>query len=385
MNKASDIQLSQQSFISLHVQLHNQLRQLILSGHWPSGSRIPSENELTTYLKISRSTVRLGLQRAEIEGLIERTAGRGTFVAYLPRREHEIKLIAFVTHGFDTETHLLMLKGAESKLKSDGYQVILSHIQNQDEEFAVLERLSSDYYSGVLLWPHANASRIEQENISKYRDVPVPMVLMDRQIAGLNCDCVTSDNYGGALALMRHLHELGHERIVFLTHHEMHLLTAQERFRGYCDAMHEAGLVATQPWVIGQPGSEISANDAFRSAMSISSPELQQIRQYWENADPRPTAIFALNDYLAVLALRAVKLLGLHVPDTVSITGFDDIDLAAQLEVPLTTVAQDMFEIGKEAAARLLQRLKGYDGPASCEIIPTELCIRSSTSVPVRV
>src|SRR5262245_38773704 len=110
MNKVSDIVLSTDSVISLHAQLHSQLRHLILSGRWKAGSRIPSENELTTHLNVSRSTVRLALQKAEIEGLIERTAGRGTFVAYTPENR-ENRLIAFVTYGFDAESHLLLLKG----------------------------------------------------------------------------------------------------------------------------------------------------------------------------------------------------------------------------------------------------------------------------------
>jgi LacI family transcriptional regulator len=103
------------------------------------------------------------------------------------------------------------------------------------------------------------------------------------------------------------------------------------------------------------------------------------------NAQPRPTAIFAVNDYLAVLATRAMKQLELRVPDVVSIAGFDDTDLAAHLEVPLTTVAQDPFTIGKRAAQRLIDRIEGDSGDPIMEIIPTELRIRSSTSIPVHV
>jgi GntR family transcriptional regulator, arabinose operon transcriptional repressor len=385
MNKVSDIVLLHNSVISLHVQLHNQLRQLILSGRWKRGSRIPSESELTAYLKVSRSTVRLGLQAAEIEGLIERTAGRGTFVAYLPSKEHENRLVAFVTYGFDTESHLMMLKGAENELKAHGYQVILSNVQTHHEELNILQRLKAEYVAGVLLWPYAEASRPQPPSAFSYQQIRLPMVLMDRQIYGIECDCVTSDNYGGGRALMEHFISLGHQNIVFLTHHETELLTVVERYRAYRDVMREAGLTAVEPWYIGQPGHEIGAGDTFRSSHDLNSPELQQIKEYLFTAQPRPTAIFALNDYLAVLATRTLKLLGMRVPDSMSIGGFDDIDLAAHLEVPLTTVAQDMFLIGKHAAQVLLGRLGGYTGPSECAIIPTELRIRSSTAVPLRV
>jgi len=385
MNKANDIFLSHDSVISLHVQLHSQLRQLILSGQWQSGSRIPSESELTAYLKVSRSTVRLALQTAEIEGLIERTAGRGTFVAYLSSKERENRLIAFVTYGFDTESHLLMLKGAENELKANGYQVILSYVQSHQEELDILQRLQSGYVAGVLLWPYAEASRPQPPNAFSYRQIRLPMVLMDRQIYGLECDLVTSDNYGGGRALMEHFVSLGHRNIVFLTHYETELVTVEERYRAYCDVMQAAGLTPARPWYIGQRGHEIGATDAFRSSHDFNSPELQQIKDYLLTAEPRPTAIFALNDYLAVLAARTMKLLDLRIPEALSIAGFDDIDLAAHLEVPLTTVAQDMFVIGKRAAQLLLERLGGQGGPPKCEIIPTELRVRSSTAVPVVV
>ena len=121
------------------------------------------------------------------------------------------------------------------------------------------------------------------------------------------------------------------------------------------------------------------------SSIDTKSAELQQIKDYILNAQPRPTAIFALNDYIAVLAMRAMKLLNLQVPDSISIAGFDDIDLAMHLEVPLTTVAQDPFVIGKRAAQLLIKRLQGFSGPANCEIIPTQLRIRSSTATPILV
>ena len=384
MDKLKDIVLDPNSVISLHSQLHSQLRQLILSGRWQKGSLIPSESQLATYLKVSRSTVRLALQKAEIEGLIERIAGRGTFVSYVPK-EHENRLIAFITYGFDAEFHMLMLKGAEQAVKAHGYQVILSNLQTQEEELDTLQRLTSEYVAGVLLRPNTDASRAESENSSRYHQIRLPMVLMDRQIYGMDCDFVTSDNYGGTKEMMRHLIRLGHEQIVFLSHFEMELVTVKERYRAYCDAMHEAGLEPLEPWQVSKPGQEILASDVVRTSMNANSLEIQQIKNYLLNAQPRPTAIFALNDYLAVITMLALKLLNLNVPEDISIAGFDDVDLAAHVETPLTTVAQDFFEIGKRSAQLLLQRLNGDAEPAHCEIIPTELRVRNSTSVPIRV
>jgi GntR family transcriptional regulator, arabinose operon transcriptional repressor len=385
MNKISDILLYHDSFVSLHVQLHNQLRELIVSGRWHAGTRIPSENQLTHELNISRSTVRIALQRAELEGLVERIPGKGTFVAQLSHKERQSRLIAFVTCGFDSETHLLLLNGAEDEVKTNGHHIIFSNAQNRQEEIEILKRFQEEGVAGLLLWPHASASRVQQENARHFHQLNVPMVLMDREIYRFECDCVTSDNYGGATALMQHLIELGHRHIVFLSHHETDLLTVRERYRAYCDVLSQHNLPILDRWLIGEPEKEIGASYTLRSSVDVNSPELQQIRNHMITADPRPTAIFALNDYLAVLATQAVRSLGLTIPDAMSIAGFDDIDMAAHLQTPLTTIAQDPFTIGKRAAHLLIERMEGFAGPARCEIIPTQLRIRSSTAVPVTV
>src|SRR5258708_7978345 len=84
MNKVVDIVISHNSIVSLHLQLHNQLRQQILSGRWLHGSRIPSETQFAEHLKLSRSTIRLALPLAYIDGLIQRTATRSPFLTPPP-------------------------------------------------------------------------------------------------------------------------------------------------------------------------------------------------------------------------------------------------------------------------------------------------------------
>src|SRR6185369_2339126 len=97
MRKRNEISIAQNSPIPLHMQLLNQLRHLILSGQWTPGSRLPSETELQYQLKISRSTIRQALNNVEAEGLIERVAGRGTFVAALPTNNNSSYFIGYVT------------------------------------------------------------------------------------------------------------------------------------------------------------------------------------------------------------------------------------------------------------------------------------------------
>jgi DNA-binding LacI/PurR family transcriptional regulator len=383
MNKVSDVSLAHDSFVSLHAQLHNQLRQLILSGRWASGTRIPSESQLTSHLNISRSTVRLALQQAEIEGLIERLPGKGTFVAHQTDKDTPSKLVGFVTCEFDSESHLLLLNGAEDAMKSRDYRVVFSNARSYEEEIFTLRRLKEEGVAGILLWPNLDYSTSQHPNISDYREINLPVIFMDRRIDGFECDYVTSDNYGGAFAMIQHLIDCGHQNIAFVSHGNTELVTVRERYRGFQDAMYGANLTPCEPWVVGQEGREMSTSEMLRASTDSKSREFQQFKHLMTDAPQPPTAIFALNDALAILAMQVMKALGINVPHEVSIAGFDDIDVAVHLEVPLTTVAQDRFSIGKHAAHLLMQRLEGDTGPARSEVIPTQLRIRSSTAVSV--
>src|SRR5258708_3927757 len=235
----------------------------------------------------------------------------------------------------------------------------------------------------IMMWPNALNSR--QQNTLDFQEVHLPVVLMDRNIHGFDCDFVTSDNYGGAHALMQHLIELGHRHVIFLCHHELELSSVGDRYRAYRDVLQETGQPPLEPWLISQPGKEPSARELLQSSIDSLSSDIQTLKNYMYSVRPVPTALFAVNDYVAVLAVRAMKALGLRVPNAVSIAGFDGTDLAMQLEVPLTTVAQDPFTIGKRAAELMINRIEGNSGTTHHEIITTQLQIRSSTSVPVRV
>ena len=381
--KVNDIQLQHDSFVSLHVQLHNQLRQLIVSGHWTKGTLIPSEIQLTKHLKISRSTVRLALQQIELEGLIERRPGKGTFIIYQPDRDRQKQLIAFVTNDFNNAEAVNLLNGAEDQIRSAGYRVTFNNVQNSTEEMELLKRFQQEDVAGVLIWPNSDHTDDPQQHVKDYQALDLPIVFLDRNIAGVEYDCVTSDNYGGASVLMQHLVELGHKQIVFLSHPKMDILPVMERYRAYQDVMWQAGLSPQAPWLIGV--KEIKRNQALLASTDHNTLEFQQIKEYLVNTPQRPTAIFALNDYVAILAMRVVKYLNMKMPEDTSIVGFDDVDLAAHLETPLTTMAQDTFCIGKRAAQLLIDRLDGYTRGSSCEYIPTQLRVRSSTSVNVLV
>ncbi len=371
-----------ESAVPLHVQLLDQIRHLILSGEWAPASRLPSEAELGRRLAISRGTIRQALQNAEIEGLIERVPSKGTFVAQMPIREAPLRLIGYITSDFLSDHQRQLLRGAEYLARSRGYSILFNtSSQDLSTENRLLDQMVAEQVSGLLIWPiHEDAPSRRLYELGVRCDPP--MVLMDRSVPGLICDQVASDNYAGAYAATEHLIRLGHRRIVFLTRPLLELSSVADRLSGYRDALEEAGCSVPEPWCIepsSEEGAERYALNQYSSAGT--SAEIAEIAVRLQQPQP-PTAIFAMNDLTALLALKAAHLVGLDVPSALSLVGFDDMDFLTSLPLPLSSVAQDTFALGRRAAELLIERIEDYEGPPRTELLPTRLMIRATTAPP---
>lgn len=173
-------------------------------------------------------------------------------------------------------------------------------------------------------------------------------------------DTVLCDNAGGAATGVAHLIAHGHRRIAFLGDQPA-IFTAQERLRGYREALEAAGLPYDPSLVsMGVPEqSRVSA--AVADALALGDP---------------PTALFTGNGQLTVAALRA-----LPTPRP-AIVGFDDFELADLLDPAITVVAQDPVGLGRTAAELLFRRLTGENGPIEHIQLPTHLIPRGSGERP---
>ena len=381
--KLDKIRLDHNSYISLHVQLHNQLRRLIVSGRWRFGERIPTEMQLARHLDISRTTVRIATQRLEVEGLIKRTAGRGTFVIFQPQDHSTNRAIGYLTCSFHNEIHTNILSSAQTELRSAGYQVIFSNSRDRDDEARILQQLLDDEVGGLMLWANAEPSEETVAILSEYERREIPLVFVDRPIEGIRADYVASDNFGGSYELVCYLIQLGHRHIVQLMPNFDDLLPVNERRRGYVTALEEQGMLAYAPWKISPPHRhEFHETDIYSLVGAQSRQIIQQLERLTDAAGPMPTAIVCVNDILAIITMNALHNMGYAVPDDVSVVGFDDICMASYIGVPLTTSAQDAYELGKVASQMLLGRLGGGDMDPRSYSVPTQLRIRSSTAAP---
>ena len=382
--KLDKIRLDHNSYISLHVQLHNQLRRLIVSGRWQYGERIPTETRLSRHLDISRTTVRIALQRLEVEGLIKRTAGRGTFVVYQPQDHAANRSIGYLTCSFHNEIHTGILSSAQTELRSAGYQVIFSNSRDRDDEARILRQFLDDEVAGLMLWANAKPTKESVSTLGEFERREIPVVFMDRPIEGIPADYVSSDNFGGSYDMVGYLIELGHRHIVQLMPNIDDLHPVNERMRGYNTALEEHGMFVHEPWKISPPERhEFHETDIYSLVGSQSQQVVRQVESFTDGEDPMPTALVCINDILAIIAISALGNMGFSVPDDVSVVGFDDISMASHIGVPLTTASQDAYEMGKVASQMLLERLGGANMAPRCYTVPTHLRVRSSSAAPL--
>jgi LacI family transcriptional regulator len=176
---------------------------------------------------------------------------------------------------------------------------------------------------------------------------------------------VGDDRLGGYLAT-RHLLDLGHRRIGLIAGPD-HASSARGRVEGYRQAMAEADVDVAPSWVVESTFGIDSGADAARVLMSL---------------DPRPTAVFAVNDNTAIGALSAFEHFGLSVPEDVSLVGYNDIPIVSRLPTPLTTVRVPFDQIAGAALELLISGPRG-DHDRVRVAPPTLIPRRSTASAPV--
>ncbi len=212
----------------------------------------------------------------------------------------------------------------------------------------------------------------EHPEVEQIRGAGLPMVLVDSDALPEHSSVMVDDE-GGAAAAAEHLLGLGHRDVLVvaveppdgrIAGHDPGSVTAR-RLGGYRAAFAAAGVPLPDDRIVDGPASIEGGAAAFHSA--------------WRRGS-RPTAVLAMSDAMAIGVMAAARELGLRVPGDVSVVGFDDIDLAAHVDPPLTTVHQPVRRKGEEAARLLLAEVEKRDGiRPEHRLLETHLAVRAST------
>ena len=210
----------------------------------------------------------------------------------------------------------------------------------------------------------------DHPEIEDIRRAGLPLVLVDSQALPEH-GSVEVDDVGGAREAATYLAQLGHREVLVLGVEppspggaDPDGVTAR-RLHGYREGFGAVGVELAESTMIAGPATIDGGAAAIREA--------------WKTGR-RPTAILAMSDAIAIGAMQALRQLGLHVPDDVSVVGFDDIDLASHVDPPLTTVHQPIDRKGEEAVRALLAVIEGAGAvPVEHRRLDTRLVVRVST------
>ena len=256
------------------------------------------------------------------------------------------------------------VKGAEAIARTRDYSLALYNTDESESiESRILERLRGRV-DGVVMAPSVESDSAPL----RLREHGVPVVFIDREIAGPTLfDTVLVDNQGGTAQAVNHLLDLGHRRLGIIRG-PVASTPARLRYESFRDTLAERGLDPAEAAIEDADFREEGGYQAMLRLLSHSQP---------------PTGVFVSNNEMTVGAVRAVRELGVSMPEELSLVGFDDHVVAALMTPALTVVNRPSEEQGAIAMRLLLHRLSGTaEDQARRIVLATNLVVRGSTCPP---
>jgi LacI family transcriptional regulator len=308
--------------------------------------------------------------RARILQVVERVGyvPHGGARSLITRQTRTVGVLLPDLHG---EFFSELIRGVDLAARRRGYHLLVSGSHSDRSEIrAVLRALRGRVDGLVVMSPDIDAP-ILRENLPA--DLPVVLVGGGDGSGAATADTpvydvLEIDNRAGASSMVRHLAALGHRRIAFIAgppgNHD-----AQVRLAAYRETLGGVGAEAASDLVLAGDFTQESGYQTGRRLLGLR---------------PRPTAVFAANDAMAIGCLAALREAGVRVPAEVALAGFDDVPIARYLSPPLTTVRVGISELGATALDRLLLALAGERPTGGVEILPTALVVRGSCGAAVQ-
>lgn len=348
----------------MYQKIRERLERDIASGHYASGQKFPSEAALVQRFGASRITVGRAVRDLQERGLLDRVAGSGTYVRGPAAREKEGLLFGLVIPSLgETEIFEPICQGIAGSPEAHGHGLLWAHAQSaesREEQALELARYCTERsVSGVFFAPlefSAGSAEVNARVIKMMHAAGIAVVLLDRRPedsdARRACDLVGIDNHRAGYLAAEHLVRLGARRVGFVRL-EGHASTVKARVRGYQDALADGG---AEGQVFTMRAGHMEWNPRTREC----------------------DGFVCANDRVAGMWMQALLHHGVRIPQEVRITGIDDVNYAALLPVPLTTVHQPCREIGEAALRVMLERIERPRMAARDVLLDCTLVVRES-------
>lgn len=358
----------------LYRQLADIIAKQINEGKYKPGERLPSMDTIAAKYAVNKVTVRRAFSELINRGLIYSVPAQGTYVAERrspverTHKEGRLLTIGLVSHvmvpGNTGLYHMEIIEGIRSELSRMNGSLVILPVRYVEPQIKILNMVLQSNLDGAIYLggfdPTALTTMIEQGP---------PAALLDFQLRGLQVDTVIVDNRAGGYQAMEHLISIGHRSFAVVTG-ETDRPVSQERLSGVYEALDHFGIPHSQLIVVPGDFQREGGYEAMRKILKM---------------DPRPTAVFFMNDEMAAGGIQAVySESSLKVPDDISIVGFDDTSWATATQPPLTTIRVDKALMGAIAVQRVTQKISNPSLPPTTTLIPPRLIVRESTAPPAK-
>ncbi|MBX4260623.1 LacI family transcriptional regulator [Clostridium estertheticum] len=299
--------------------------------------------------EISKKTRELILKTCEEKGYIPNSAARSLIL-------NKTNMIGLLIPDITNQYYAYVSKGVSSYLEKIGYGLVLCNSdRNKDNENRYIDFLAQKRVDGIILIP-------VKPKASDYKKIiaNVPLVMADNYVNDLEVSYVGNDNYVGARKIVSHMLRQGYRKIGVILGDESST-ASNERLKGYKDILTENNIEISNDILLN---SSANFEDGFKLAQIL--------------INKKVDAIFTINDSVAMGVMKYAHMNNILIPKDIGIAGYDDIEQASMLTVPLTTVHQKKFELGQIAAKILIEEINNHKTLKQTIILKPELVIRKS-------
>lgn len=280
----------------------------------------------------------------------------GTARSLITNRTHALGVLLPDLYG---EFFSEVIRGIDLAARRERFQVLVSSSHAATDTLVAAVRSMRGRIDGLIaLVPDAESARAVRDFTRAF-----PVVALDPGAEIPECGSISIANFDGARAMVRHLIGLGHHVIATVRGPEGNI-DAEERLRGYRAALAESRIELPAEFVLAGDFTEESGHQAAAAILAL---------------EPRPTAVFAANDCIAIGLMSALRDEGVRVPEDIAMGGFDDIAISRYLNPPLTTVHVDAHELGGRAVDQILPHTRTKKAlPIRHDMLSTTLVVRTS-------
>ena len=299
------------------------------------------------------------------ERVLEAVAELGYHPNHLPRnlRRRSSRIFGLVISDIGNPFFTAIARGCEDTAHRHGYRLVLSNTDEDPErEASSLEVMAAERAAGVMLASTDQAT----DPLRRLVAIGIPIVALDRRVHGLHVDTVTVDNETASYEAVRHLIELGHERIAMIGGPDT-VSSVRERADGYLRALRTHRLELGEELL---RRGDLRESGGYRTTL-----ELLALRE-------PPTAIFSANNLTTIGVLKALRERGVRIPSELSLIGFDDVPTGELVDPPLSVVVQPTYQLGARATELLLRRMEHPEAPVRELVLDAKLALRGSTGPP---